>query len=123
MDKNLTKALEALAKYGLSAYGFAESIADGNVRAEITLLSAAKTHLSISTDIPYSEKIEIADNLYSAAKEYKNYFQSLADACDEIQNECEEISTQASEEEWEEWKEQHDADRIEDMLGDLAIQK
>lgn len=112
MDKNLTKALEALAKYG-----FAEIQAASNVRAEIALLSAAKTHLSISTDIPYSEKIEIADNLYSAAKEYKNYFQLLVEACDEIQNECAEISTQASEEEWEEWKEHHDADHIEDMLG------
>ena len=124
MDKNLTKALEALAKYGLSVYGFAENIAEGNVRAEITLLSIAKTHLSISTDIPYSEKIEIADNLYSAAKEYKNYFQLLVDACDEIQNECAEIRAKTSEEKWEkeceEWKKHHDADSIEYILGEFA---
>jgi hypothetical protein len=59
------------------------------------LLSAAKTHLSISTDIPNSEKIDIADDLYAAAKEYGNYFQSLADACDELQNACAVISTEA----------------------------
>ena len=86
MDKNLTKAIEALAKYGFAAN--AERTA-GNERAEIVLLSAAKTHLSISTDIPASEKIDIADHLYSAAKEYENYFQSLADACYGLQDECE----------------------------------
>ena len=85
MNKNLTKALEMLAKYGFAAN--AERTA-GNERAEIALLSAAKTHLSISTDIPASEKIDIADHLYSAAKEYGNYFQSLADACEDLQDEC-----------------------------------
>jgi hypothetical protein len=92
MNKNLTKALEMLAKYGFAAN--AEQSA-GNERAEIVLLSAAKTHLSISTDIPNSEKIDIADDLYAAAKEYGNYFQSLADACDELQNACAVISTEA----------------------------
>lgn len=97
MDKNLTKALEMLAKYGFAAN--AERAA-GNERAEIVLLSAAKTHLSISTDIPNSEKIDIADNLYSAAKEYGRYFQLLADACDELQNACAVISAKISEEEY-----------------------
>lgn len=120
MDKNLTKAIEALAKYGFAVN--AEQSAS-NERAEIALLSAAKTHLSISTDIPYSEKIEIADDLYSAAKEYGNYFQSLADACDELQNACAEISTEASEDEW---RESHTADLMadmQDMLGELNIRK
>ena len=67
MNKNLTKALEMLAKYG-----FTEIQAADNERAEIALLSAANTHLSISTDIPNSEKLDIADKLYSAAKEYEN---------------------------------------------------
>jgi hypothetical protein len=120
MDKNLTKAIEALAKYGFAAN--AERTA-GNERAEIVLLSAAKTHLSISTDIPNSEKIDIADDLYAAAKEYGNYFQSLADACDELQNACAVISTEASEEEW---RECHTADLmadIQDMLGELDIRE
>ena len=122
MDKNLTKAIEALAKYGFAAN--AERTA-GNERAEIVLLSAAKTHLSISTDtdIPNSEKIDIADNLYEAAKEYGNYFQSLADACDDLRNECAEIITEANEEEC---RERHTANLMadmEDMLGELTIRK
>lgn len=120
MDKNLTKAIEALAKYGFAVN--AEQTAS-NERAEIVLLSAAKTHLSISTEIPNSEKIYIADYLYEAAKEYGNYFQSLADACDELQNACAEISTEASEEEW---RECHTADLMadmRDMLGELTIRK
>ena len=120
MDKNLTKALEVLAKYGFAAN--AERAA-GNERAEIVLLSAAKTHLSISTDIPNSEKIDIADNLYSAAKEYGNYFQSLADACDELQNACAEISTEVSEEEWRERNTADLMENMEDMLGELTIRK
>ena len=119
MDKNLTKALEMLAKYDFAVN--AETA--GNERAEIALLSAAKTHLSISTDIPNSEKIEIADNLYSAAKEYGNYFQSLADACDDLQNACAEISMEANEEEW---RECHTADLMadmQDMLGELTIRE
>lgn len=99
MDKNLTKAIEALAKYGFAVN--AEQSA-GNERAEIVLLSAAKTHLSISTEIPNSEKIDIADKLYSAAKEYENYFQSLADACYDLQNGCNAIYAEAYEEEYEE---------------------
>ena len=120
MNKNLTKALEVLTKYGFAAN--AEQAAS-NERAEIVLLSAAKTHLSISTDIPNSEKIEIADNLYSAAKEYGNYFQSLADACDDLQNACTEIITEANEEEW---RECHNADLMadmQDMLGELTIRE
>ena len=70
MNKNLTKALEMLAKYGFAA---STEHTTGNERAEIALLSAAKTHLSISTDIPASEKIDIADHLYSAAKEYEDF--------------------------------------------------
>lgn len=119
MDKNLTKALEMLAKYGFAVN--AETA--GNERAEIALLSAAKTHLSISTDIPNSEKIDIADDLYSAAKEYGNYFQSLADACDELQNACAEISLEANEEEW---RECHTADLMadmQDMLSELTIRE
>lgn len=118
MDKNLTKALEALAKYGFSV-----NAEQTDERAEITLMSAAKTHLSISTDIPTSEKIEIADNLYSAAEKYGNYFQSLADACDDLRNACAEISTEASEEEL---RECHTADLMadmQDMLGELTIRK
>ena len=120
MDKNLTKAIEALAKYGFAAN--AERTA-GNERAEIVLLSAAKTHLSISTEIPNSEKIDIADYLYDAAKEYGNYFQSLADACDDLRNECAEIITAANEEEW---RECHNADLMadmQDMLGELNIRE
>ena len=120
MDKNLTKAIEALAKYGFAAN--AERTA-GNERAEIVLLSAAKTHLSISTDIPNSEKIDIADYLYDAAKEYENYFQSLADACYGLRNECSEIISEANEEEW---RECHHADLMadmEDMLGELTIRE
>lgn len=120
MDKNLTKAIEALAKYGFAVN--AEQTAS-NERAEIVLLSAAKTHLSISTEIPNSEKIDIADYLYDAAKEYGNYFQSLADACDDLRNECAEIITEANEEEW---RECHTADLmadIDDMLGELTIRK
>ena len=120
MDKNLTKAIEALAKYGFAVN--AEQSA-GNERAEIVLLSAAKTHLSISTDIPNSEKIDIADYLYDAAKEYGNYFQSLADACDDLRNECAEIITEANEEEW---RECHTADLMadmQDMLGELNIRE
>jgi hypothetical protein len=116
MDKNLTKAIEALAKYGFAAN--AERTA-GNERAEIVLLSAAKTHLSISTDIPASEKLDIADHLYSAAKEYENYFQSLADACYGLQKECDAIYNDAYEDEW---RECHNADLMvdmEDMLGEL----
>lgn len=97
MNKNLTKALEMLAKYG-----FTEIQAADNERAEIALLSAANTHLSISTDIPNSEKLDIADKLYSAAKEYENYFQSLADACYDLQNGCNAIYAEAYEEEYEE---------------------
>ena len=120
MNKNLTKALEMLAKYGFAAN--AERTA-GNERADIALLSAAKTHLSISTDIPNSEKIDIADYLYDAAKEYGNYFQSLADACDDLRNECAEIITAANEEEW---RECHNADLMadmQDMLGELNIRE
>jgi hypothetical protein len=120
MDKNLTKALEALAKYGFAAN--AERTA-GNERAEIVLLSAAKTHLSISTDIPNSEKIDIADCLYSAAEEYGNYFQSLADACDDLRNACAAIYADSSEEEW---RECHTADLMadmQDMLGELNIRE
>lgn len=120
MNKNLTKALEMLAKYGFAAN--AEHTA-GNERAEIVLLSAAKTHLSISTEIPNSEKIDIADYLYSAAKEYENYFQSLTDACDDLRNECAEIITEANEEEF---RERHTAnlmEDIDDMLGELTIRK
>lgn len=109
MNKNLTKALEMLAKYGFAAN--AEQSA-GNERAEIALLSAAKTHLSISTDIPASEKIDIADHLYSAAKEYENYFQSLADACYGLQDECNAIYNDAYEDEW---RECHTADLMEDI--------
>ena len=100
MDKNLTKALEVLAKYGFAVNAEQAERAAVNERAKIVLLSAAKTHLSISTDIPNSEKIEIADDLYSAAKEYRNYFQSLADACDELQNACAVFSSKISEEEY-----------------------
>ena len=120
MNKNLTKALEMLAKYGFAAN--AERTA-GNERAEIALLSAAKTHLSISTDIPASEKIDIADHLYSAAKEYGNYFQSLADACEDLQNGCNAIYADAYEDEW---RECHNADLMadmEDMLGELTIRE
>ena len=117
MDKNLTKALEVLAKYGFALN--AEQTA-GNERAEIALLSAAKTHLSISTDIPNSEKIEIADDLYSAAKEYGNYFQSLADACDELQNECAVIITKADEEEWQEQHAEDIVAGLRDMIGRLT---
>ena len=120
MDKNLTKALEMLAKYGFAVN--AEQTAS-NERAEIVLLSAAKTHLSISTEIPNSEKIDIADYLYDAAKEYGNYFQSLADACDDLRNECAEIITAANEEEW---RECHNADLMadmQDMLGELNIRE
>lgn len=120
MDKNLTKALEMLAKYGFAVN--AEQSAS-NERAEIALLSAAKTHLSISTDIPNSEKIDIADCLYSAAEEYVNYFQSLADACVDLQNACAAIYADSSEEEW---RECHTADLMadmQDMLGELNIRK
>ena len=109
MDKNFTKALEMLAKYGFAVN---PERTTGNERAEIALLSAAKTHLSISTDIPNSEKIDIADNLYSAAKEYENYFQSLANACYELRNACAEIITEANEEEC---RERHHADLMADM--------
>jgi hypothetical protein len=109
MNKNLTKAIEMLAKYGFAAN--AERTA-GNERAEIVLLSAAKTHLSISTDMPASEKLDIADHLYSAAKEYENYFQSLADACYGLQNECNAIYNDAYEDEW---RECHNADLMEDI--------
>ena len=104
MNKNLTKALEMLAKYGFASN--AEQSA-GNERAEIVLLSAAKTHLSISTDIPNSEKIDIADYLYDAAKEYGNYFQSLADACDDLRNACNAIYAEAYEAYEEELRECH----------------
>ena len=120
MNKTLTKALEVLAKYGFAAN--AEQSA-GNERAEIVLMSAAKTHLSISTEIPNSEKIDIADYLYEAAKEYGNYFQSLADACDDLRNECAEIINEANEEEC---RERHTANLmadIDDMLGELTIRK
>ena len=120
MDKNLTKALEMLAKYGFAVN--AEQTAS-NERAEIALLSAAKTHLSVSTDIPNSEKIEIADDLYSAAEEYGNYFQSLADACVDLQNACAAIYADASEEEM---RERHTADLMadmQDMLGELTIRE
>ena len=120
MDKNLTKALELLSKYGFAAN--AEQSA-GNKRAEIVLLSAAKIHLSISTDIPNSVKAEIADNLYSAAKEYGNYFQSLADACDDLRNECAEIITEANEEECRERRTADLMADMEDMLGELTIRK
>ena len=113
MNKNLTKALEMLAKYGFASN--AEQSA-GNERAEIALLSAAKTHLSISTDIPASEKLDIADHLYSAAKEYENYFQSLADACYGLQDECNAIYNDAYEDEW---RECHNADHMEYMVGEL----
>ena len=119
MDKNLTKALEMLAKYGFAVN--AETA--GNERAEIALLSAAKTHLSVSTDIPNSEKIEIADKLYSAAEEYENHFQSLADACDDLRNGCAAIYADANEEEW---RECHTADLMadmQDMLGELTIRE
>lgn len=120
MNKNLTKALEMLAKYGFASN--AEQSA-GNERAEIALLSAAKTHLSISTDIPASEKLDIADHLYSAAKEYGKYFQSLADACEDLQDECNAIYNDAYEDEW---RECHTADLMadmEDMLGELTIRE
>lgn len=120
MDKNLTKALEMLAKYGFAVN--AEQTAS-NERAEIVLLSAAKTHLSISTDIPNSEKIDIADCLYSAAEEYGNYFQSLADSCVDLQNACAAIYADASEEEW---RECHTADLMadmQDMLSELTIRE
>ena len=110
MDKNLKKALEMLAKYGFAVN--AEQTAS-NERAEIVLLSAAKTHLSISTDIPNSEKIDIADYLYDAAKEYGNYFQSLVDACYELRNKCAEIITEANEEECRE------CHHMADMIGEL----
>lgn len=120
MDKNLTKALEMLAKYGFAVN--AEQSAS-NERAEIVLLSAAKTHLSISTDIPNSEKIDIADDLYSAAKEYENYFQSLADACDNLRNECAEIITEANEEECRERRTADLMADMQDMLGELNIRE
>ena len=120
MNKNLTKALEVLSKYGFEVN--AEQSA-GNERAEIVLMSAAKTHLSISTDIPSSEKLYIADILYSAAEEYGNYFQSLADACEDLRNACSAIYAETSEEEW---RERHTADLMadmEDMLGELTIRE
>ena len=123
MDKNLTKALELLSKYGFAAN--AEQSA-GNKRAEIVLLSAAKTHLSISTDIPNSVKAEIADNLYSAAEEYENYFQSLADACYDLRNACNAIYAEAYEAYEEELRECHNADLMadmQDMLGELTIRE
>lgn len=120
MDKNLTKAIEALAKYGFAVN--AEQSAS-NERAEIVLLSAAKTHLAISTDIPNSVKIDIADDLYEAAKEYENYFQSLADACDELRNACAEIITEANEEECRERNTANLMADVEDMLGELTIRK
>lgn len=120
MNKNLTKALEMLAKYGFAVN--AEQTA-GNERAEIALLSAAKTHLSISTDIPNSKKIDIADNLFLAAKDYRNYFQSLADACDELQNACAVISTKATEEEMRECRTADLMEDMEDMLGELTIRE
>ena len=120
MDKNLTKAIEALAKYGFAVN--AEQTAS-NERAEIVLLSAAKTHLSISTEIPNSEKIDIADYLYEAAKEYGNYFQSLADACDDLRNECAEIITEANEEVCRERRTADLMADMEDVLGELTIRK
>lgn len=108
MNKNLTKALEMLSKYG-----FVVNAEQTDERSEVTLLSAAKTHLSISTDIPNSEKIDIADYLYDAAKEYGNYFQSLVDACYELRNKCAEIITEANEEECRE------CHHMADMIGEL----
>ena len=113
MNKNLTKALEMLAKYGFAVN--AEQTAD-NERTEIYLLSAAKIHLSISTDIPNSEKLDIADNLYSAAEEYENHFQSLADACYDLRNGCNAIYAEAYEEEC---RKRQTADHMEDMEGEL----
>ena len=123
MDKNLTKALEVLSKYGFEVNAELGERVASNERAEIVLLSAAKTHLSLSTDIPNSVKAEIADNLFLAAKAYGNYFQSLADTCDELQNACAGISIDANEEEW---RECHNADLMadmEDMLGELTIRE
>ena len=119
MNKNLTKALEMLAKYGFAVN--AEQTAD-NERAEIYLLREAETHLSISTDIPNSKKLDIADKLYSAAKEYENYFQSLADACYDLRNGCGATYAEAYEAYEEECRKYHTADHMadmEDMVGEL----
>ena len=116
MDKNLTKALEMLSKYGFEVN--AEQTA-GNERAEIYLLSAAKTHLSISTDIPNSEKLDIADKLYSAAKEYENYFQSLADACYDLRNDCNAIYAEAYEEECRKCNTANPMADMKDIVGEL----
>ena len=58
-----------------------------------------------------------------AAKEYENYFQSLADACEDLQEESNTIYNDAYEDEW---RECHTADLMadmEDMLDELTIRE
>lgn len=116
MDKNLTKALEVLAKYGFAVDA---ELSASNERAEIAILSACKTHLTITPDMPNNVKADVVDDLYKAANKYAKYFQSLADACEQIANACDEIGDDAREQDW---QERYGADMFagtEDMLDEL----
>lgn len=118
MDKNLTKALEVLAKYGFAVDA---ELSASNERAEIAILSACKTHLSITPDMPNKVKADVADNLYLAARAYAKYFQSLVDASEQVERECLDLSDEAREQDWQEHYGAGMFADTEEMLDELTI--
>lgn len=117
MKENLKKALEVLAKYGFAVDA---ELSASNERAEISIISACKTFLALSTEMPIKDKIEVAEMLSKVAWDLHKCYSSLSDACQDLYYALEDAGCEYSEQEMA----QHEHDEwtaVIDGLKNLSI--
>lgn len=116
MTENLKKATELLAKYGFAM----DATMASDERHEIAILSACKTFLALSTDMPLKERISAADTLCLAAKDLTKRLNALYEACDELADAFCNMSCDFNEQEYQQEQEAELKMSLSDVLSNFG---
>ena len=117
MTENLKKATELLAKYGFAM----DATMASNERAEIAILSACKTFLALSTEMPIKDKEEVAEMLSKVAWDLHKYYSGLSDACQDLYYVIEDMRCEYVEKALA--QDEHDECAVIDELKNLSIRR